>query len=527
MDILFRDGSDKKVVTLSDEVLDDLAIPEIIEAITIREEEQIILKKIFSEIPQDLEDTKYRQEIMADILGNDNLAFDLGEALGSVKILRDYSNRAPILNTKEQSVFKLLEDMRELSVYIDSVEKIYECLEKAELSSKGLIGLRDELGKIIKSEDFNQAKDDVKRLLSELSEVKSIMVGINLTPDLNIEEIVDVEFCDYYFKPRVTFEEVLSKISIIGAASHGSGAQGPDVPGNSFDIYHVDPIMTTLAPLMDKRLKKYYRVLKNTLIKHLNIDGYFITDLMEGLVFYVLMAKFAKRLRGDGHKICTPALNDSRVFKLSNFYNVRLAIRREEDIVLNDFEFLTDERIFILTGPNRGGKTIIEQAVGIASLMSAVGGFVTADECTGTPFKNILTHFPQDENLTINYGRLGEEAIRTKEIARVADSDTLVLCNETYSTTSSDDGLYLSRDLLHVLKDKGVAVIFNTHIHELASQVDEMNEWDGESKIVSVVMEIVNEQNTFKIKKSAPDRNSHARNVALKYGITYEQMTEQ
>ena len=77
---------------------------------------------------------------------------------------------------------------------------------------------------------------------------------------------------------------------------------------------------------------------------------------------------------------------------------------------------------------------------------------------------------------------------------------------------------------MHLLKDRGSYVIFNTHIHELACEIDEMNKWDGDSKIVSVIMEIVNEQNTFRVKRSNPDKNSHARNIALKYGITYEQM---
>ena len=523
MDILFRNESKKDFYTVSDETLDDLAIPEIIEAITIKEEEKIILKKIMSQIPQDLEDIKYRQEIMADLLSNDELTRNLDISLNQIRVLKYYMERGSISSNREATVFSLLEDMRELGVYVNSAEQICSYLEKAELSSTGLVSLRDELKRVTGTEEFNTVKEEVNKLIGELSNVRSIMVGINLTPDLNIDEVVDVEFNDYYFKPRVTFEEWLSKISTLGAASHGSGALGPDAPENN-NIYHVDPIMVTLAPLMNKRLKKYFHMLKRALTDHMDIDGYLITDLFEGLIFYVSMAKFAKRIKDEGYTICTPALNDSREFKLTDFYNIRLAIRREENLVLNDFEFTPKEKMFILTGPNRGGKTILEQGIGLAALMSAVGSFVAAKQCSGTPFGKILSHFPQDENLTINYGRLGEEAIRTKEIAKESDATTLVLFNETYSTTSSDDGLYLSKDLVHVLKEKGASIIFNTHIHELASETDEMNQWDGESDIVSIVMEIVDEQNTFKVKRSAPDRNSHARNVALKYGITYEQM---
>ena len=79
-------------------------------------------------------------------------------------------------------------------------------------------------------------------------------------------------------------------------------------------------------------------------------------------------------------------------------------------------------------------------------------------------------------------------------------------------------------DLLHVLKELGSAVIFNTRIHELAKEIEEMNTWDGESDLVSIVMEIKDNVNTFRVKRSEPELKSYAKNIAEKYGITYEQM---
>lgn len=156
--------------------------------------------------------------------------------------------------------------------------------------------------------------------------------------------------------------------------------------------------------------------------------------------------------------------------------------------------------------------------------MTSLGLFVTASSCDGIPFRNILTHFPIDENQTINYGRLGEEAMRIKTIVEEADDKTLILFNETYSTTSSTDGLYLSKDLIRILKERGSYVIFNTHIHDLARDTSEMDAWEGQGRIVSIVMEHKDNKNTFKVKRAAPDTSSFARIIAEKYGITYEQM---
>ena len=112
-------------------------------------------------------------------------------------------------------------------------------------------------------------------------------------------------------------------------------------------------------------------------------------------------------------------------------------------------------------------------------------------------FDKILTHFPADENQTLDLGRLGEEAIRVKRIVMEADKRTLVLLNETYSSTSAEDGLYLARDLVHILKHNEIPTIFNTHLHELARGVEEMNEWEGRGDVISLVMEIVDNNNTY------------------------------
>ena len=51
-----------------------------------------------------------------------------------------------------------------------------------------------------------------------------------------------------------------------------------------------------------------------------------------------------------------------------------------------------------------------------------------------------------------------------------------------------------------------------------------MNKWDGEGDVVSLVMEIVDNVNTYKVLHKDPDTSSFAKNIALKYGVTYEQL---
>lgn len=516
MDILFTPDSDKKVTELSDKTIKDLAITELSERICSIKEERDIVMKVLSKIPHNISDIEYRRSILSDLLENAKLCEDLSECIGDIFVLKNYSGTYKNLRKQDATLFSLLEDLRELEVYAKTTEKLAECLGSHELRSEGFKAFRDEQIKIVSSPDFKVLKDDLELIIKDLSVVRGCIVGVNFTPDLNIKEVAAMEFVPYHFRPKYSLAEKLTTTTLFTPESAGFRKSHALV---------ADPLLAQMAPKLEKHLKHNYSDIKKIFHKYADFDSKSITESYEGLTYYLAMARFGRRLRSDNFEICFPTSSDNRDFSIKDLYNLRLAVAGEKDIVKNDFEFSSNERIFILTGPNRGGKTILEQGLGIAILFASIGAFVTASSCSGMSFTNILTHFPIDENLTINYGRLGEEAIRVKSIVNESDDRTLILFNETYSTTSMADGLYLSRDLIRILKEKGSYVIFNTHIHDLARETSEMDKWDGESNIISIVMERVNGQNTFKVKRDAPDTSSHAKAIAEKYGITYEQMS--
>ncbi len=521
MDILFAVNSKKNVVILKKETIKDLAIWEVVDNIASRESEKIIIRDIFTKIPTDLEDIRYRQEILRDFLENDVLTDELTQALGQIKTLKDYAGMKPAMMKQDNSLYVLLEKLRELSVYISVSENIVKCLKKHKTESVGLRHILEQMDRVVSDENFELAKNDINQMLEELSGVRGAMVGVNFTPDLDIEQVSVVEFFPCRIRSKYKFAEFAASMGNVINAGNSSGFPG----GPQANTRVIDPLLVAMTPHIEKHLKRHFSRIKNIMEKYIKLDTTFITQLYEGFIFYLAMAKFGRKLRSLGYEICMPELTEqNRTFNIKDLYNVRLVFAHEKNIVKNDFSFSPKENMYILTGPNRGGKTIIEQALGIISVMTSIGSFVTASSCVGRPFTNILTHFPIDENLTINYGRLGEEAVRIKEIVAEADDRTLILFNETYSTTSATDGLYLSMDLLRLLKELGTSVIFNTHIHELAKSIEEMNKWEGESDVVSIVMEIVNNVNTFRIKRSEPELKSYAKNIAEKYEITYEQM---
>jgi DNA mismatch repair ATPase MutS len=119
----------------------------------------------------------------------------------------------------------------------------------------------------------------------------------------------------------------------------------------------------------------------------------------------------------------------------------------------------------------------------------------------------------------MDLGRLGEECVRFKEIFKDASSESLVLLNESFSTTSFEEGYYIAVDAVRALRLKGSRTIFNTHMHKLAENASEFN-------VSSIVMASEEGKRSYKVVEKAPEGSSYARDIAAKYGVTYEMLTK-
>ena len=239
------------------------------------------------------------------------------------------------------------------------------------------------------------------------------------------------------------------------------------------------------------------------------------------------------KIIASGMPLCKPEIlpPEQRDCSFKELYNLKLAINKangeELNIITNDIDFNDEMRIFILTGPNRGGKTIFTQAWGLAMLLAQLGIYVPASKAAISPCDNIFTHFPADENDTVDLGRLGEESKRLSEIFKQATERSVMLLNESLATTSVTEGLFIAKDVVKAMRYMGVRCIFNTHMHDLARSVDELNaEIEGKSAAASLVTGVHDGERSFKVSLLPPQGISYAKDIALKYGVSFAQIKE-
>ena len=214
-------------------------------------------------------------------------------------------------------------------------------------------------------------------------------------------------------------------------------------------------------------------------------------------------------------------------FSARALYNPRVALAISEEIVTNDIAFDDRAGLYVLTGPNRGGKSVITVAMGAAQAMCQLGLPVAASSAVISPADAIFTHFPEGADDTIDKGRLGEECQRLKEIFDSVSEDSMILLDESLSSTGAYEASYIASEILTgfaVLRCRG---IFSTHLHELAAGISEINERsaaEGGVLVDTLVAGIEEGRRSFKIYRQKPDGKSYARDIANKYGLSFDSL---
>ena len=256
----------------------------------------------------------------------------------------------------------------------------------------------------------------------------------------------------------------------------------------------------------------------------------FLLKLLPEIEFISRAAELLARLSNrEGCGIVYPEIapREEKAFSAKGLYNPRVALAIDDDIVANDFAFDDEAGIYVLTGPNRGGKSVITVAVGGAQAMFQLGLPVAAESARMSVVSGIFTHFPEGADDTIDKGRLGEECARLREIFDATNSDSMILLDESLSSTGAYEASYIASEILTAFAVMRCRGIFSTHLHELASRVPEINARSVENggvRIDTLVAGIEEGKRSFKIHRMRPDGKSYARDIADKYGLSFENL---
>ncbi|SFX85456.1 MutS-related protein [Ruminococcus sp. XPD3002] len=548
LSLLFPDDS-KACFRLGKCTANDLDIDFIAKNLSSNGAEQKVIANILLDMPCDMKVVGYRRKVYSDLREHYDVCERMYDIFDSMRFyVRDRNNRID----EGSTIYDLLTRLKSLESYIRSIYMLKEVVDGVEFRSEGMKRFAEMVTRIYNNSGFEELTKDIGIISDEISNVKSLTIGVNLNNDfypvetgiisLNsfwfTEQSALKNFIKYQRKDRINDKELMP----FSIETHGDSlnksvkkfrfliAQKDGLAASVADYTASDsPLMNNLNKIIERMLPSMTDKLKKTLNKYVDISGKALGELADEVLFYLRFIELERKLTADGLPCCMGESSEDDT-RFSGFYNVKLAICRligtvSDEIVCNDIEFTNDKTVQLLTGPNRGGKTILTQGIGLAFLLYQSGVFVPASSAAVRLCTGIFTHFPVEEEHTVSLGRLGEEASRFCEISKNADSGSLVLLNESFATTSHTESLYIAEDAIKYLCCLGARTVFNTHMHELAEKADSYGKTENAvCKAVSLVMESDNGKRSYKVSYKKPDGKSYAHEIAYRFGITFEQL---
>ncbi len=546
--------------TMSDTTYHDLGLDELAKKVTEEPKEQQMIQRTLSQMTSSPKACALRQDIFDDILNLPDVRKKLFDLMNRIEYLRDYGSWRKSSDEKAD-IWDLLHRLDEINSYIIAVEELRDCLSDTRIKSEGLLNLRRYVDELYTDSCFEELKEDTSKLKKETESVQSLTVGININSRFEAESLglVSVNakpfkkssivgnFADaiaakdkiredsewngdmhYIQADQSSIDSMINKldqgvtaINLMKNPLLMSKATMSQIPAGDGSVNSTLLLANAASKMCGHIVKK----LRSVLEKYTDVSISTISRLIPELIYYIRFAEYIEKESSRGIRFCKASVIEeegSTRMNAEGFYNLKLinAVSDADEIVYNDLVFDEDNRIYLLTGANRGGKTTLTQAIGQLFALAQGGIYVPASKFEYKPCDLIFTHFPADEDKTFDLGRLGEECVRFKNIFDGATDQSLILLNETFSTTSFEEGYYIAKDSVRALISKNVRTIFNTHMHKLAQDTEDLG-----AGVSSIVMQSVEGARSFKAVRMPPEGMSYAHDIAAKYGVTYEMLT--
>ena len=191
---------------------------------------------------------------------------------------------------------------------------------------------------------------------------------------------------------------------------------------------------------------------------------------------------------------CLPELSDEPCLELEGARHpvVEAALARSgERFVANDLTLGRDDRLWLITGPNMGGKSTFLRQAAIAVLLAQAGSFVPAARAKIGIVDKLFSRVGASDNLARGRSTFMVEMVETASILAQATAKSLVILDEIGRGTSTYDGLAIAWAVTEAMHDAVKArTLFATHYHELtrlSARLDKLSlhhvrarEWKGD-----------------------------------------------
>jgi DNA mismatch repair ATPase MutS len=489
----------------------DLNLDQIIDTITAGRQEYNLTPFFYTSL-NDLDAIKYRHEIMRD-LENEILFENIKSFAQKMCAMREHLAQADKLYYKYQKKSWFLDAVE---IYCEAVNCLVHDLNLVDLKSRGFLTFREYITNYAKSGSFTSLGAETKKLKADLSDVKYCVLIEGYSNRVRKNAIcVEVRKyeseIDYSEDVEETFEKFKQGAVKDYRINFPNWADMNNVEARVLDL------VAQLYPDIFFNLDNYCSQNSNYLDETMSVFD-------REIQFYISYLEYIGIFKRTGLNFCYPQITDKykEVYDYGGF-DLALAhklVLENSSVVCNDFYLRDKERILVVSGPNQGGKTTFARTFGQLHYLASLGCPVPGREAQLFLFDRIFTHFEKEENIKNLRGKLQDDLVRINLILNQATSNSIILMNEIFTSTTLKDAIFLGKKVIEKVMQLDLLCVCVTFIDEWASLSE---------KTVSMVSTIVPENpalRTFKIVRRPADGLSYAISIAEKYRLTYDCLKE-
>ena len=480
----------------------DLYLDQLIDAIT-APKKAYNLKPFFYTPLRDAETIRYRHEVMRD-MEDKTLRAHIKAFAEKMVIMRRYLAMLEKLHFNYHIKGWLLEAAL---VYCEAVTGLARDLDGANLRSRGLLAFRAYLTSYASSSGFEALRAEARTVKDGLSEVRYC---VRIKNDRVWVQEYEGE-PDYSVDVQQTFQKFQQ-----GAAK--------DYTVDLFRSSGMNHIEAKIVNLVARLHPEPFAALDQFYATH----GQFVDETLRvfdrEIEFYVAYLELVSAMQRKGLSFCYPTVSatNHEVYGRAGF-DMALArnlLYTSTPVVPNDFYLEGPERVIVVSGPNQGGKTTFARMFGQLHYLASLGCPVPGTQAQLFLFDQIVTHFERVEDIRNLRGKLQDDLVRIHALLDRATPDTILILNEIFASTTLQDAVFLSREIMARVMELDLLCVWVTFVDELASLSE---------KTVSMVSTVVPEnpaERTFKIVRTAADGLAYALSIAEKHRLTYRQIKE-
>jgi DNA mismatch repair protein MutS len=216
------------------------------------------------------------------------------------------------------------------------------------------------------------------------------------------------------------------------------------------------------------------------------------------LAVFDVSAALARLAASENYR--RPQVDGSLTFKVEGGRHpvVEQALRRaaENPFVANDCDLSPEENgrygvIWLLTGPNMGGKSTFLRQNAVIAILAQMGAFVPAERAHIGVVDRLFSRVGASDDLARGRSTFMVEMVETAAILNQAGERALVILDEIGRGTATFDGLSIAWAAVEYLHEKNrCRAIFATHFHEMTALAGKLprlhnvtmrvKEWEGD-----------------------------------------------